>query len=236
MISKFQFFGACSLTASNFYKIYKRVNAPILETPASEEFSVKVNADAKKVGITESIKVYQSEEGSYFTGLNVSGIFNNMSITIQKGDEEPFTIAHELGHAKANDCLYFNALDSLTPLPFFLYFKNVKAACLLYATIYLSKFYYTNQAEKRADLFAAQHCNNEEINDFINELTTEQKRIIEYRNTKGDRLFKTMFTPSGDRRSFLYHVHPTHSTRIDYLNRFMKVRDETDPTPTQQKK
>lgn len=231
---------AIKIAATGFaYKTFYSNLSPAVPNdwvPASKELSDEVNLQAQTMGIKQPVTVYTSNATSGATvGVNGPGKWNSMSVAINPSKpNNRFIMSHELAHLKNNDYL---ATNLIVMTGFHMVFLNVPAiAPLLF--VGAAMLTYGRYYEKRADLTAAEHLNNIEIAGVIRNFSNERADMLKYRNTPGEKLWfdiikKLKISTSGDHLfcsdfPFL-DVHPSHSSRIDYLKKFIDQRKEEDP-------
>ncbi len=228
-------------TAYLIYGQGKNLYTPPENTlPASKELIDEVNQQAQKMGVNRPIKIYSSNKSSsHFEGVNGPTVFNSMSIILEKDIEQApsknFAIAHEIAHAKYNDALIVSAILSAASYPFTKGIVTPPKALWMspgFITLYafLAIIGYLRYAEKRADLTAAEHVSNKDIKGFIQRLEKVRTENLEYRNSDEDKdmeiIKKIYITSSGE--SF-FDTHPFHSTRIEYLTKFIEQRNGREP-------
>lgn len=206
--------------------------------PASTALSKRVNLQARRMGVNNPIKVYTSKNNSgQMMGVNGPGKWNSMLMILDQETEknhDRFIMSHEIAHAKHNDILMKN-LIALAGIP--LSFLNIS---IIFAVLVAwgAPLAYSRYAEKRADLTAAAHLKNIEIAQkirFFHEIRSEN---LNYRNSPSKQPWdnikkKLTISSTGDPLlNFTFpfiDTHPSYTSRINYLTKFIEQRPDNDP-------
>lgn len=208
-----------------------RVNRGILPSDcelADEATVSAVNEQAKEMGIKKSVQVLISKSSDGYSAGFSSPLTRPYIALSKQHSTNKFTIGYALAHCKNKDILndYLIAL-SFMPLIMMAGKRNrgflVVSLSLLYFT---SDFAYRRFAEKRADRDALPYSDYLSVAQLVNALDCDKReRILAYKSSYRGKFF---YCKNGDSR-FLFDVHPSHSSRIKYLNDHLQGRGDAPP-------